>query len=264
MFKNIGLTDSGDDYYRLTEYYICLKMTICHLYSKDNRELFMPRVSEEYYENKKREIIDAALRVCARKPVTSVVMNDVIAETGFSHGVVYRYYKDLDEIFRDLVIHINSGSHLRERLYDVLDEPDHGKWENTVYRICDLLADYLQEEEMDILKISVYSDMLALSEPERTGHIAEQLSGEGVSPLIYLVASMKKYLDETVKKQKLKPIRSVDEIISFMVVTFHGAKLGYVISENYENADSKGKYNPEKMFSCLADSVILMLGGKIK
>ena len=44
----------------------------------------------------------------------------------------------------------------------------------------------------------------------------------------------------------------------------HGAKLGYVISENYENADSKGKYNPEKMFSCLADSVILMLGGKIK
>ena len=67
----------------------------------------MPRVSEEYYENKKKEIIDAALRVCARKPVTSVVMNDVIAETGFSHGVVYRYYKDLDEIFRDLVIRIN-------------------------------------------------------------------------------------------------------------------------------------------------------------
>ena len=46
--------DSGDDYYRLTEYYICLKMTMCHLCSKDNRELFMPRVSEEYYENKKR------------------------------------------------------------------------------------------------------------------------------------------------------------------------------------------------------------------
>ena len=48
------------------------------------------------------------------------------------------------------------------------------------------------------------------------------------------------------------------------VLFFNNAELGYVISENYENADSKGKYNPEKMFSCLADSVILMLGGKIK
>jgi AcrR family transcriptional regulator len=82
-------------------------------------------------------------------------MNDVIAETGFSHGVVYRYYKDLDEIFRDLVIRINSESHLRERLDDFLAEPNHGEWEKNVYRICDLLADYLQEEEMDILKISV-------------------------------------------------------------------------------------------------------------
>ncbi len=224
----------------------------------------MPRVSDAYYENKKKEIIEAALRVCARKPVTSVVMNDVIAETGFSHGVVYRYYKDLDEIFRDMVARINSESHLRERLDDVLSDPDHGKWENTIYRICDLLADHLLEERMDILKICVYSDMLALSEPERTGHIAEQLNGDGASPLIYLVVTIKKYLDETVKKQKLCPVRSIDEIINFMIVTYHGARLGYVISESYENSNAKGKYDPEKMFSCLADSVILMLGGAIK
>ena len=55
----------------------------------------MPKVSEEYYKQKRREIIDAAYRVCARKPITSIDMKDIIAETGFSHGVIYRYYKDL-------------------------------------------------------------------------------------------------------------------------------------------------------------------------
>ena len=53
----------------------------------------MPKVSEEYYEKKRREIIDAAYRVCARKPITSIDMKDIIAETGFSHGVIYRYYQ---------------------------------------------------------------------------------------------------------------------------------------------------------------------------
>ena len=40
----------------------------------------MPRVSADYYENKKKEIIEAMYRVCAKKPVTSVVMKDVIEE----------------------------------------------------------------------------------------------------------------------------------------------------------------------------------------
>ena len=63
----------------------------------------MPKVSEEYYKNKRKEIVDAAYRVCTRKPITSVEMKDIIEETGFSHGVIYRYYKDLDEVLKDLL-----------------------------------------------------------------------------------------------------------------------------------------------------------------
>ena len=72
----------------------------------------MPRVSEEYFENKRKEILDAAYRVCVRKPITSVVMKDIIDETGFSHGVIYKYYKDLDEVLTDLVIRINSENRI--------------------------------------------------------------------------------------------------------------------------------------------------------
>ena len=67
----------------------------------------MPKVSDEYIANKRKEIVDAAFRVCTKKPINSVEMKDIIEEAGFSHGVIYRYYKDLDEVLTDLVITIN-------------------------------------------------------------------------------------------------------------------------------------------------------------
>ena len=90
----------------------------------------MPKVSEEYYKQKRREIIDAAYRVCARKPITSIDMKDIIAETGFSHGVIYRYYKDLDEVFRDLVITINKENKIDDRLHVISEH-----CANVVYRL---------------------------------------------------------------------------------------------------------------------------------
>ena len=80
----------------------------------------MPKVSEEYYKNKRKEIVDAAYRVCTRKPISSVEMKDIIEETGFSHGVVYRYYKDLDEVLKDLVITINENNKIDDKLDAIL------------------------------------------------------------------------------------------------------------------------------------------------
>ena len=58
----------------------------------------MPKVTQEYIDNKKKFIVDAAYQVCLRKPVEMVTMMDVIEETGLSQGGIYRFYKDLDDI----------------------------------------------------------------------------------------------------------------------------------------------------------------------
>lgn len=68
----------------------------------------MARVSKEYYELKKKEIIDAALRVCEIKTVSSMTMQDIINETGFSQGAIYRYYQNIDEILADLLSRIHA------------------------------------------------------------------------------------------------------------------------------------------------------------
>ena len=222
----------------------------------------MPKVSEEYYKNKRREIVDAAYRVCTRKPITSVEMKDIIEETGFSHGVIYRYYKDLDEVLKDLVITINSENKIDDRLDEILAKANPDKWEQTIYDICAMQADYMKEVGMDLLKVSIYSDMLAMTDPERAMSIAQRLGKDEQSPLLYATVATEKFLKEIVKKNKLKPATSIDEIIQFMIVNYHGIQTGYVLSECFKVPHIEGKYKPEDMFRNLANSVILMMGGK--
>ena len=224
----------------------------------------MPKVSEEYYEKKRREIIDAAYRVCARKPITSIDMKDIIAETGFSHGVIYRYYKDLDEVFKDLVITINSENRINDRLDEILSKADIREWEQTIYDICQMLADYMREVGTDMLKVSIYGDMLAMSDPERAMNIAKRLGKDEQSPLLYATEAMTEFLNKVVKENRLEPKTQVDQIIQFFIVNYHGIQSGYVLTECFKAEHIEGKYKIDDMYRNLATSVVLMMGGNAK
>lgn len=76
----------------------------------------MARVSKEYYDFKKREIIDATLEVCKKKTVSSITMQDVINAAELSQGAIYRYYKNIDEVLIDLL------SRIRVEQYDSADK----------------------------------------------------------------------------------------------------------------------------------------------
>ena len=222
----------------------------------------MPRVSEEYYEKKRREIIDAAYRVCLKKPITAIEMKDVIAETGFSHGVIYRYYKDLDEVMSDLVITINTENRVDESVEKILTDAGLKNWESAIRNICSMMADYLQKVGFDLLKVSIYCDVLAMSDPERVLRIAEKLGGDAQSPLLYLVNALSDYLASVIKDNKLKTVKPLNEIMEFFIASYHGIQTGYVLTESYKAEHIRGRYKPTEMFSCLAESMILMLGGR--
>ena len=224
----------------------------------------MPRVSEEYFEKKRKEIIDAAYRVCTRKPITSIEMKDIIAETGFSHGVIYRYYKDIDEVFKDLVITINSENKIDDRLDEILNNADIRDWEQTIYDICQMLADYMKEVGTDLLKVSIYGDMLAMTDPERAMNIAKRLGKDEQSPLLYATEAMTDFLTKAVKQNKLKPAVPVDQIIQFFIVNYHGIQSGYVLTDCFKAEHIEGKYKVDDMYRNLATSVVLMMGGKAR
>jgi AcrR family transcriptional regulator len=58
----------------------------------------MPKVTEEYLDTRKQQIIDAAYRCFSRKGLHQTTMRDIYAESGLSAGAVYRYFKSKEDI----------------------------------------------------------------------------------------------------------------------------------------------------------------------
>lgn len=58
----------------------------------------MPRVTDEYRQAKKTEIIAAAMRVLERQGVSRTSMNDIIAESGMSAGAIYSHFRSKAEL----------------------------------------------------------------------------------------------------------------------------------------------------------------------
>ena len=127
-----------------------------------------------------------------------------------------------------------------------------------------MLAKQMKEVGIDLLKLSVYSDMLAMSDPERAMRISSRLGKDEQSPLLYATTAMTEYLTKVVKKNKLKPAATVDEIIQFFIVNYHGIQSGYVLTECFKVEHIEGKYKVDDMYRNLAAAVVLMLGGKAK
>ena len=65
-------------------------------YKNDNSVVFgigkemddMPKVKNEYLENKRNQILDAAFAVSKRKPAFDITMTDIVSQTGMSQGGV--------------------------------------------------------------------------------------------------------------------------------------------------------------------------------
>lgn len=58
----------------------------------------MPRVSEQYLEQRRQQILAAAQRCFSRNGFHQASMQDVFRESGLSAGAVYRYFKSKDEL----------------------------------------------------------------------------------------------------------------------------------------------------------------------
>ncbi len=220
----------------------------------------MARVSRDYYEKKRKEILDAAYSVCLRKPITSVTMKDIIAETGYSHGAIYKYYRDLDEVISDLMLRINREYSFDDDLQKIIRKNGTGEWETAIREICSMLAEHMLNMGTDLVKISLYCAVFAVSEPERTKQIAEKIGEESVGPLLCSISTVRTYLDEVIKINRLQPARNTDEIISFIMTYYSGVENSYVLSDASGDPDTQKNGLPGELFSVLADALIPMLG----
>ncbi|MBP5179902.1 MAG: TetR/AcrR family transcriptional regulator [Clostridiales bacterium] len=217
----------------------------------------MPRVSEEYKEQKRREIINAAHNICLRKPVGMVTMTDIINETGMAQGGIYRYFEDIDDIFRAMILDMRESYSITERTDEIFKKADDLSVEDIADMICDMLADRMEEQLMDIQKINFDLSVLAINEPERTKKILGGIKSEG--NLEHLTNLTGQILCKADKEGKIRPAVPVDDIVKFIAASYSGIQMNCIIGACYQTGPMGG-FKPRPLFNTLAQTIKLLLG----
>lgn len=103
----------------------------------------MPKVTDEYIADKKSYILKCTGEILKEKPLYLVTMRDIIKKAGFSHGIIYHYYANLDEIYVNY-INKNTPDNLLELNIDTLLNSERA--EKEVLSECIVaIGDYIEE-----------------------------------------------------------------------------------------------------------------------
>ncbi|WP_393072943.1 TetR/AcrR family transcriptional regulator [Streptomyces sp. LN704] len=126
----------------------------------------MPKVTQEYMDARRAQILDAARRCFLRDGFHSTSMQDLFAESGLSAGAVYRHFASKNEMITAIV---------EENMRDVLALVNSVARNRPSSSIGDLIADVLdivktKTAEENIAGLSV----LAWSESLRNPSLAKQ------------------------------------------------------------------------------------------
>ena len=219
----------------------------------------MPRVSEEYIESKRQKIISVAHKICLRKPVGMVTMTDIIKETGMAQGGIYRYFKDIDDIFRAMILDMRESYSIMDLTDEILMNEDNLSPSEISDRICNMLADRMEEQLMDIQKINFDLSVMAINEPERTKKILGGIKSEGnLEHLTNLTGQM---LSKAYAEGKIRPVMPVEDIVRFIAASYSGIQMNCIIGACYQSSQM-GECRPRPLFNTLSQTIKLLLGAE--
>lgn len=218
----------------------------------------MPKVSQEYIDQKKNLIVECAARVCDKKAVCSITMQDVIDESGLSQGGIYRFYQNIDDILIDVLKSISFNSlidtdKLMNEFTDKIESlRNSDKSAKTLLKerrrciydfivtICQSMSAILEKYQHPFFAIHFgFSDMI-LNYPERAKYIFSNV--ENPFSMKKEIKIIEKELSREVKDEVLKPRSSVDDILSYLRISFLGLNQSTLIDERYTK-DIKGNKN---------------------
>ena len=215
----------------------------------------MPKVTEEYFENKRNMILDAAYKLCLEKTVSTVTMLDITKEAGLSKGGIYRFYKDIDLLFADLIDRMRKESDLKVRVDEILTQATEGRYQKTVYDIFHLLGVFMEEHLMGTEKIDFELNVLAMNAPERVERILKHTVVDGNKD--YLAHRTTEFFMELEQEGKVKFKISGEEMKAFIESAYTGIRMNCIVRRCYygisDKEDASG--SPVKQMQVLAKAV---------
>lgn len=220
----------------------------------------MPKVTEEYILSKKKKITDAAYELCLQKTVSTVTMQDIIDRTGLSQGGIYRFYKDIDEIFADMIRQMRERVSIKGKIDEILEQKDALPPQEITNRLFDMLADFMESELMGIEKIDFELSVLAMNMPQRIEKIMGGLPEVG--NMEYLTLRTMEYFKEQAALGRICPRVSAEELLAFISSAYGGIQMTCIVNNCYrhERNPLAALYQPRALLKTLAQTGNHLLG----
>lgn len=218
----------------------------------------MPKVSEEYIRSKKERIIRAAYELCLRKTVSTVTMQDIINETGLSQGGIYRFYKDIDEIFRDMLIDNRSKVCIKPQIDDIFSNSLTDSPNELLHRVFELLGDFMTAELMGIVKINFELSVLSMNDPKRTEKILGEIEDTG--NFEYLLKNVSQYIISCIADGRVRPRVTFEELLTYLTTAYNGIEMSSIINHCYRKLPLNEWYTPKKQLKMLEKTTYYLLG----
>lgn len=215
----------------------------------------MPKVTDEYLAGKRNFILECTNEILKEKPLYQITMRDIIKKAGFSQGVIYRYYANIDEIYMDL-INKNPISNLLEQRIDYLVSSE--QTIKSVVSDCIVsIGEYIEELLKSIGGKTCFELLVTYAyDAEKRNVIFPKLQFK--QSLEYAQNKIVEYLMQKIQQGVLQTSISVDSIIMFTGISIDGI-MQSVAMNMVENAEDKTIVDVPEMFQTLAKALISFL-----
>ena len=217
----------------------------------------MPKVNEDYFDKKKKEIVYAAFEVCKRKPAYDVTMSDIVAETGMSQGGVYKYYNNIYSVYAALIDEANLVGNQKEKIDKIMESKY--KPETKLKRLFSASEDFFSDMLLSYNKILFELGTFCIQNPEYDKRINGETKVTPVFP--YLASRVAELIVTEAASGYFKPVLPVEDILNFVVSSFDGIIRDVTLNKCYNIAtEDINNLDERKLINCLYISTVKLLG----
>ena len=220
----------------------------------------MPKVSKEYFDDKRKIILDAALKVFSKKPSYTVSMKDIIKESKLSHGGVYKYYSNIDDIIISLINRNKILVNPKDIIKNNYDYP-----EKAIFEFLEAYKNYFFEATKEYGKIFFELYPILINDKQRLKRYANKTNS--ITNPSYWFKELLDYLEEKTKTKYFNPV--ADSLLIYFQITGIMREIGTeLILTRYYNKKGEYKIDLETKLDDLVETIyktiLFLMGSKIK
>lgn len=200
----------------------------------------MPKVSKEYFESKRKIILDAALKVFSKKPSYTVSMKDIIKESKLSQGGVYKYYSNIDDIIISLINENEIEVNPKDIIKDNYNNP-----KKAIFEFLKEYKNYFLKSHQEYGKIFFELYPMLINDKKRLKRYASKTNSMKQPSNWFKELFI--YLDKKTEENYFNPIAKLSDIYTQIICMLSGIVEELILTRYYNKKvnyiiDLKGEY----------------------